>query len=218
VLTDVMQQVITSGTGTRARLAGWQPAGKTGTAQEHADAWFVGSVPLLSTAVWVGHPQAQVPMPGMTGGSVPAMLWRQFMEAALEGVEPVAFLVTDTDVDTLVRGEAVAVPDVRRMDRQEAIQELLEDRLVAAIRSVPSTAPAGVVVWQSPGPGTEVTVGGQVTVGVSTGQPPPPEPAEEPAEEESEDADQPPEGDEPPSEDDEPPPDENPAPIDPGDG
>src|SRR5581483_8891304 len=52
-VTDVLRGVISSGTGTRANI-GRPAAGKTGTAQEYRDAWFVGYTPTLSTAVWLG--------------------------------------------------------------------------------------------------------------------------------------------------------------------
>jgi penicillin-binding protein 1A len=88
---DTLQQAVREGTGTAARIPGWSVAGKTGTTQDSADAWFVGTVPVLSTAVWVGHPDAQRSVPGLTGGSVPARIWQRFMTQALADVEPRSF-------------------------------------------------------------------------------------------------------------------------------
>ena len=88
---SAMQDVVARGTGTRARLPGWPVAGKTGTAQNFADAWFVGTTAVLSTAVWVGHPDGRVPYPGMTGGQFAAPVWRDFMSVALAGVPPHPF-------------------------------------------------------------------------------------------------------------------------------
>jgi len=85
---DAMRNVVSRGTGTRARIPGWDVAGKTGTAQNFADAWFVGTTAVLSTAVWVGHPDRRQPYPGMTGGQSAAPVWRDFMAVALEGVPP----------------------------------------------------------------------------------------------------------------------------------
>jgi membrane peptidoglycan carboxypeptidase len=90
-LVDILEQAVQEGTGTAARIPGWPVAGKTGTTQDSADAWFVGTVPVLSTAVWVGHPEAQRPIPGLTGGSAPARIWQQFMSEALDGTEPTSF-------------------------------------------------------------------------------------------------------------------------------
>ncbi len=83
-VTEILEQNIRSGTGTRARLD--RPAaGKTGTAQNYQDAWFCGFIPELSTAVWMGHPEAQIQMRNVhgvrvTGGSFPAMIWAKFMK------------------------------------------------------------------------------------------------------------------------------------------
>lgn len=88
---DTMQQVVRRGTGVNARIPGRSIAGKTGTSQEFADAWFVGTTPTLSTAAWVGNPSGRVPYPGMTGGSAVAPLWRDFMVLALHGQQPETF-------------------------------------------------------------------------------------------------------------------------------
>ena len=82
-VTRILQRNIWSGTGTRADID--RPAaGKTGTAQEYYDAWFCGYTPHLSTAVWMGHPEAQIEMKDVhgirvTGGSFPAEMWHKFM-------------------------------------------------------------------------------------------------------------------------------------------
>ena len=89
LITKTLEQVIQRGTGTAARI-GRPAAGKTGTTNDYADAWFVGYTPDLVTAVWVGYPQGRVPMTNVhgiavVGGSFPAQIWRSFMSAALEG-------------------------------------------------------------------------------------------------------------------------------------
>jgi penicillin-binding protein 1A len=89
VVTRVLEDNIRSGTGTRAALS--RPAaGKTGTTDKHADAWFVGYTPGLATAVWMGYTRGEIPMENVhgisvTGGSFPAEIWRRFMEPALAG-------------------------------------------------------------------------------------------------------------------------------------
>lgn len=93
IATDCLERVIQSGTGTAAEI-GRPAAGKTGTTQNHADAWFVGYTPELVTAVWVGYPSGQRPMTDVhgakvTGGSLPAQIWAEFMKEALAG-RPVA--------------------------------------------------------------------------------------------------------------------------------
>lgn len=82
--TQVLKTVITSGTGTAANY-GCPAAGKTGTAENEDNAWFVGYTPKLSTAVWVGYPQGNVPMPGGFGGVLAAPIWHDYMLSASNG-------------------------------------------------------------------------------------------------------------------------------------
>jgi penicillin-binding protein 1A len=95
IVTRILEQNMQSGTGTRAAF-GRPAAGKTGTNEEHKDAWFAGYTPDLATTVWIGYTRAEIPMESVhgiavSGGSFPAEIWRLFMEAALEKVEPTDF-------------------------------------------------------------------------------------------------------------------------------
>jgi penicillin-binding protein 1A len=95
VVTRILEQNIQSGTGTRAAF-GRPAAGKTGTNEEHKDAWFAGYTPELATTVWIGFTKGEIPMENVhgiavSGGSFPAEIWRLFMQPALEGAEPTAF-------------------------------------------------------------------------------------------------------------------------------
>ena len=79
---DLLGAAITGGTGRAARLS--VPAfGKTGTTQDHRDAMFIGFAGDLVVGVWVGNDDNS-PMKGMTGGGVPARIWRDFMASALK--------------------------------------------------------------------------------------------------------------------------------------
>jgi penicillin-binding protein 1A len=87
-VTKILEDNVTSGTGVGAQI-GRPAAGKTGTTDNHADAWFAGFVPQLETVVWVGYPQAQIPMENVhgisvAGGTFPADIWRRFMLVAME--------------------------------------------------------------------------------------------------------------------------------------
>jgi len=87
--TDILRGVIQHGTGSAAAI-GRPAAGKTGTTQNNADAWFVGYTPDLATAVWVGYADSQRPMTSVHGirvygGSFPARIWSTYMRAALSG-------------------------------------------------------------------------------------------------------------------------------------
>lgn len=86
-LTNVLQGVISGGTGKHADI-GRPAAGKTGTTSSERDIWFVGYVPQLATAVWVGNDDNRPIGGGATGGVYVAPIWRDFMLQALKG-EPV---------------------------------------------------------------------------------------------------------------------------------
>ena len=82
---SALQGVITSGTARAAQL-GRPAAGKTGTTSSERDIWFVGYVPQLSVAVWMGNDNYRPMSYGATGGGIVAPVWRDFMSQALEGV------------------------------------------------------------------------------------------------------------------------------------
>jgi penicillin-binding protein 1A len=81
-MTQMMRQVLISGSGAGARINGYDLAGKTGTTSDYRDAWFVGFTGGFVTSVWVGKDN-NTPMKAVTGGSFPARLWRTFMISAL---------------------------------------------------------------------------------------------------------------------------------------
>ena len=79
---ELLNAVVEQGTGRAARIA--QPAfGKTGTAQDHRDAVFVGFTSNLIVGVWVENDD-HTPMKGVTGGGRPAEIWRDFITRALQ--------------------------------------------------------------------------------------------------------------------------------------
>jgi penicillin-binding protein 1A len=86
-LTSVLQTVINGGTGKNAAI-GRPAAGKTGTTSSERDVWFVGYVPQLATAVWIGNDNYRSLGKGTTGGTFAAPIWRSFMTKALKD-EPV---------------------------------------------------------------------------------------------------------------------------------
>jgi 1A family penicillin-binding protein len=88
-LTSVLQGVISSGTGKAAYL-GRPAAGKTGTTDNERNVWFVGYVPQLAAAVWIGDDSNRALGKGITGGHYAAPIWRDFMAQALKN-EPVEY-------------------------------------------------------------------------------------------------------------------------------
>ncbi len=128
ITTGALEQVIQRGTAARYGNIGRPAAGKTGTAQEYRDAWFVGYTPDLVAAVWVGYPGGQIEMKpycsvthigdrevcrvtrtlssgGVTGGSFPTQIWAAFMLEALSHVPASSFVAptagtTSVSIDT----------------------------------------------------------------------------------------------------------------------
>jgi penicillin-binding protein 1A len=86
-ITKILEQNVTGGTGTKAQI-GCPAAGKTGTTDNHRDAWFVGYTPRLATSTWVGYPDRQVEMTStyfggpVAGGTFPAEIWGDYMRVA----------------------------------------------------------------------------------------------------------------------------------------
>ena len=86
-LTYMMNQVIERGTGRRAKLDGYQAAGKTGTTQAARDAWFIGFTADYVTGVWMGNDDNS-PLVGVTGGGLPAEVWHEVMTGVEAGIPP----------------------------------------------------------------------------------------------------------------------------------
>jgi len=85
-MAQMMRQVVASGTGGRAKIGGYDLAGKTGTTSDYRDAWFVGFTGGFVTAVWVGRDD-NTPMKRVTGGGAPAEIWRAFMAPVLPHIQ-----------------------------------------------------------------------------------------------------------------------------------
>lgn len=99
-MTDMLQTVITSGTGRGYSLGMMPCAGKTGTTNDNKDGWFVGYTPYYTTSVWVGY---DIPkeVPGLGGGTYPGKIWHSFMSWLHDGLEPVDFIHPMTQENAL---------------------------------------------------------------------------------------------------------------------
>jgi penicillin-binding protein 1A len=94
----VLKNAVENGTGFRARLDGREVAGKTGTTSKYSDARFVGYTTDLVTSVWLGYdkPTRELVdiygLRGVSGGSVPAQIWHDFMDVATRNRENAPFV------------------------------------------------------------------------------------------------------------------------------
>jgi penicillin-binding protein 1A len=110
-VTRVLELNMTGGTGTAAHVSGHTDAGKTGTTDNYADAWFSGYTPRLEATVWIGYPTAEIPMfdvhgIAVSGPTFPADIWHLYMETAIGNRPDVPFPVaTGKPVWTYWRGQ-----------------------------------------------------------------------------------------------------------------
>lgn len=85
-MTDILQSVISEGTGKGLGVKDMPTAGKTGTTNDNKDGWFAGYTPYYTTTVWVGYDIPKT-LPGLSGASYPGDIWKQFMNTIHEGLE-----------------------------------------------------------------------------------------------------------------------------------
>lgn len=164
----VLEQVVSRGTGINARI-GRPVAGKTGTGEEWRDAWFVGSTPELTTAVWVGFPDEERSMvppatrARVTGGLWPAQIWGRFAGGALAET-PAGEFPSPSEPDG-VAAKPVPLLDAVGMPGAEAAQILGNAGYVVATEERPNDDyPPGTVLAQRPDAHAPVTPGTTVTL------------------------------------------------------
>jgi membrane peptidoglycan carboxypeptidase len=181
-----MKKVITSGTGRRADI-GRDAAGKTGTATRSTDVWFVGFVPQLTTAIWVGDPDGTIPLEDFTvfndleqteqfyrtasGGTLAAPIWQQFMTYAVAGLPVLEFPdePLGTDLYRQTPFTRIPPPDVTT---DAVIEDLYAVGLRGIIEQVPSALPQGTFIATLPVAGTTLRQGSDVIIQVSSGEAP----------------------------------------------
>ncbi len=86
MMNAMMSETLLTGTGRKAQLPGWPAGGKTGTSQKFRDAWFIGYTAELTTGVWLGNDDGS-PTNKATGGSMPAVIWQDYMNQAHRGLQ-----------------------------------------------------------------------------------------------------------------------------------
>ncbi|HZO63075.1 MAG TPA: transglycosylase domain-containing protein [Gaiellaceae bacterium] len=181
VVTDILQKNVLYGTGTGANF-GRPAAGKTGTTDDHADAWFCGYLPNLEATVWVGYPQGEIPMLSVhgiavAGGSFPAEIWRRFMEQAVRYSPPQEFPEPSTPPEfrTFKQGPwayAGAVPETTSTETTTTTKT----RTQRTTTERTTTEEATVTVEPTTAPVTSAPPPPPVTTAPATTEVPPPPP------------------------------------------
>jgi membrane peptidoglycan carboxypeptidase len=172
-VTSLLEGVIQFGTAAGHAPIGRPAAGKTGTGQEHKDAWFLGYVPQLCTGVWVGYSKKAYPMTSLRvlgggeafGGTLAAPIWHDFMIRAVAGMPVLGF-------PSAPPAPGGTVPNVVGKTQAAAVQTLTDANFTPIVQSGDSTEPAGTVFKQAPCGGCSATLGSTVTIWVSTGKAP----------------------------------------------
>lgn len=103
-MVEMMKLVIKVGTGRAADL-GRPAAGKTGTTDSYRDAWFIGFTPEIVTGVWVGNDD-NTPNRGITGGTIPARIWKDYMRVALRNIPASDFVYGNIVIDNNMNQQA----------------------------------------------------------------------------------------------------------------
>ncbi|MBV7380403.1 transglycosylase domain-containing protein [Maritimibacter dapengensis] len=144
-LVYMMNQVIESGTGQRAKLPGREAAGKTGTTSSARDAWFVGFTADYVAGVWMGYDDNS-PLTGVTGGGLPADIWRETMVRVHDDLpaQPLPMIRPETEPQIVaapnqnggIFGEDRLIFDPRRDRQTPRGNAPSEDSLIGIIRNI----------------------------------------------------------------------------------
>ncbi|MCL3859554.1 penicillin-binding protein [Actinotalea sp. K2] len=190
-VTYALERTLTEGTASAVGgLPGRQSAGKTGTSNVNEHTWFVGYTPQLSTAVWTGYSEGNIPVRRMTvngtyyrnvyGSSISAPTWKRFMVRAHEGLPAAPFGAVD---GRILNGVQVRVPNVGGMTQANARATLVGAgfNVRTSTDARFSQVPQGLVAATDPSGGSTVTKGTVITLFPSAGPEPRPDPpADEP--------------------------------------
>ena len=165
------------GTGTRAVLDDRPIAGKTGTHQGFREAWFIGFIPQYTSSVWIGFAEEQLPLTNVeingeiisnvSGGRVPAPMWKEFMTKVVEDLEVVEWPDDPSDIEKYYEIPTVFIPQLLGLNVLDAEEIAFSNYLLPKIKLVDSDEVPGLVLTQSIEKDEEVPEGTEITLEVS---------------------------------------------------
>lgn len=121
-MNQLFRAVVQHGTGTKAQFGDFDIGGKTGTSQDYRDAWFIGFTPYMVAGVWMGNDDNS-PTKNVTGGSLPALVWRDIMEPAHAGLIPAALPGSGPLLPQQDGNDQVVVSDVAPDTQDQQLQD-----------------------------------------------------------------------------------------------
>ena len=147
------------GTGTRAVLDDRPIAGKTGTHQGFREAWFIGFIPQYTSSVWIGFAEEQLPLTdveingelikNVSGGRVPAPMWKEFMTKVVEELPVVEWPVDPSDIEKYYEIPTVIIPELTGLNVLTAEEIAFSNYLLPNINLIDSEEAPGLVLSQS---------------------------------------------------------------------
>ena len=165
------------GTGTRAVLDDRPIAGKTGTHQGFREAWFIGFIPQYTSSVWIGFAEEQLPLTNVeingeiisnvSGGRVPAPMWKEFMTKVVEDLEVVDWPDDPSDIEKYYEIPTVFIPQLLGLNVIDAEEIAFSNYLLPKINLIDSDEVPGLVLTQSIEKDEEVPEGTEITLEVS---------------------------------------------------
>ena len=165
------------GTGTRAVLDDRPIAGKTGTHQGFREAWFIGFIPQYTSSVWIGFAEEQLPLTNVeingeiisnvSGGRVPAPMWKEFMTKVVEDLEVVEWPDDPSDIEKYYEIPKVFIPQLLGLNVLDAEEIAFSNYLLPKINLIDSDEVPGLVLTQSIEKDEEVPEGTEITLEVS---------------------------------------------------
>lgn len=147
MMTDILQGVMTNGTGVKLQLKNSVSAGKTGTTNDIKDGWFVGYTPYYTTAVWVGYDMPRE-LSSLAGNTYPGYIWKNFMEKLHENLPKKDFILYEDDrpvaiVDDALKGETQEVWNPYPTPTPTpSVENSKDDKGEAAISGTPAVEPS----------------------------------------------------------------------------